>query len=452
MREAASPRRPVLACARSDSPMAMMQEVTDSRAAPGRCGQAGDVVDVVRRTRAPRRRRRGRGPARRAARPPGSRRRCSRGTSRPTVRSTRAVRSGSSSAAIAEPGERLGERLGPVARASWPRRARRRTVRNVGQDTVQHDRAEREVPRVASSRQKNSASRSGAPSRVVTTLNVVRRSWRSRSTDLGPDDEPVVHALEVQEELGDVLEELAAEHPVRDLVEGPAGEVDDPGAAPAAEPVRHGEPAQQPPAEELGHPARRFEEVDGVAGGWRVDDDQVVAAVRVQVVEPLHRDVVVALHEPGGDVLVQAVVEDPVRGLLVGRVAQHEVVPGRLRVEHRGEQLAARLEPGGAQRLVGDAALDVAERLETERVGEPPRRVDGEHEHPAAELGHRGDAPRRRRSSSCRRHPTRRTRRSPGRRAAARGSTRSPASSAARWSATMRVTRSPWSRTNRYGR
>ena len=43
---------------------------------------------------------------------------------------------------------------------------------------------------------------------------------------LGPRDEAVVHRLEVQEELGDVLEELAAEDAVGHLVEGPARDVD----------------------------------------------------------------------------------------------------------------------------------------------------------------------------------------------------------------------------------
>ena len=43
---------------------------------------------------------------------------------------------------------------------------------------------------------------------------------------LRPLDEAVVHRLEVEEELGDVLEELAPEHAVGDLVEGPARDVD----------------------------------------------------------------------------------------------------------------------------------------------------------------------------------------------------------------------------------
>ena len=74
--------------------------------------------------------------------------------------------------------------------------------------------------------QNRSASCSGAASSVVTTTNVVRLSCSSRSTALRARDEAVVHRLEVQEELGDVLEELAAEDAVGHLVEGPARDVD----------------------------------------------------------------------------------------------------------------------------------------------------------------------------------------------------------------------------------
>ena len=114
--------------------------------------------------------------------------------------------------------------------------------------------------------QKNSASCSGADSSVVTTANVVRRSCSSRSTAFARSTKPVVHRLEVQEELGDVLEELAAEQAIGHLVEGPARDVDHARAALAADPVRHREPAQQPAAEELGHPLRRVEEVERVPG------------------------------------------------------------------------------------------------------------------------------------------------------------------------------------------
>ena len=75
---------------------------------------------------------------------------------------------------------------------------------------------------------KNSASRSGVASRVVTTTNVVRRSWSRRLTASARSTKPVVHGLEEQEELGDVLQELRAEDAVGHLVEGPAGQVEHP--------------------------------------------------------------------------------------------------------------------------------------------------------------------------------------------------------------------------------
>ena len=78
-------------------------------------------------------------------------------------------------------------------------------------------------------------------------------------------------------------------------------------------------------------------------------------------------------------------------GDLVGRVAEHEVVPRLLGVEHGRPQLAARAHAGLLERLGGHRLLDVAEALEPQRVGQPPGGVDGEHEHLAAERrgGHR---------------------------------------------------------------
>ena len=240
---------------------------------------------------------------------------------------------------------------------------------------------------------KNSASWSGDGSSVLTTTNVVRVSESTRCTALRTLDEPVVHRLEEDEELGDVLEELRAEDAVCELVEGPRGRGHHP------RPVGHRQPSQQATAEELGHPSRGVEEVERVARGRRVDDEEVVGARRVDVVQPLHRDVVVAVHEASGDVLVQRVGEDRVAGRGVGSVPAHEVVPRLLRVEHRDPELAARDDTGSRERAVVDASLDVAERLEPERVRETACRVDGEHEDPSPVLRgrHRGGRRRRRR-------------------------------------------------------
>src|SRR3546814_9026023 len=82
----------------------------------------------------------------------------------------------------------------------------------------------------------------------------------------------------------DVLEELRAQDAVGHRVEGLRSH----GEHAAAR--RHREPAQQAAREEVGHPLRRLEEVDGVPGGRRVDDYEVVAARRVDLVEALHGD------------------------------------------------------------------------------------------------------------------------------------------------------------------
>jgi hypothetical protein len=203
-----------------------------------------------------------------------------------------------------------------------------------------------------------------------------------------------VHRLEVHEELGDVLEELAPEYPVGHLVEGTARDVQHPRATASADAVRHGQPPQQPATEEVAHARGRLEEVDRVSRRGRVDDDQVVLAARVEVEEALHRDVVVALHEARRDVVVQAIVEDAVGGRLIRCVPQHEFVPGALRVEHGGVELPARFLARVRRQI--DAALDVAERLDAERVGEPARGIDCEHEHLPADS-------RRRRDRGCRR-------------------------------------------------
>ncbi len=220
-------------------------------------------------------------------------------------------------------------------------------------------------------------------SRVVTTMKVVRRPWMSRLTAFERSTKPVVHGLEEQEELGDVLEELAAQDAIGHLVEGPAGQ------GQHLRPARCGEPAQEPAGEELGHAVRRLEEVEGVAGGGRVHHDQVVDAGAVDLVQALHGDVLVAGREPPGDVQVERVLQDARHRRRVGGVAADEVVPGLLGVEHRRPQLAPGLHAGRLHHRVGDAHLGVAELLHAEGVGQPAGGVDGEDQHLAAQR-HRG--------------------------------------------------------------
>src|SRR6185503_6068253 len=108
----------------------------------------------------------------------------------------------------------------------------------------------------------------------------------------------------------DLFEKGAADQAVGNLVEGLARHVDHTRRTTAAGAVRQREPAQEATTEELTHAARRVEEVDGVPARRRVDDDEVVCAAAVQLVQALDRDVVVALHEALREVLVEAVVQD----------------------------------------------------------------------------------------------------------------------------------------------
>ncbi len=122
---------------------------------------------------------------------------------------------------------------------------------------------------------------------------------------LGPLDEPAVHGLEQDEELGHVLQELRAEDPVGDLVERPRSHVDEPAL------VRRDQQPKQPGREEIGHPPGGFDEVQGVAGRRGVDHDEVEVASRMDLVQPLHGDVVMALDELARDVLVKRIGQDP---------------------------------------------------------------------------------------------------------------------------------------------
>ena len=83
----------------------------------------------------------------------------------------------------------------------------------------------------------------------------------------------------------------------------------------------------------------------------RVEDEQVVAVLGVELEQLLHRHVLLRAGERGRELLVDAVVEDPVARLLVGGVLAHHLVEGRLGVEHHRPQLAvASVDPGASNR------------------------------------------------------------------------------------------------------
>ena len=105
--------------------------------------------------------------------------------------------------------------------------------------------------------------------------------------------------------------------------------------------------------------------------------------------EPFHGDVVVALDEAARDVAVEGVGQDLVAGAVVGGMVTDQGVPRLLGVEHGGVELTAGLDAGRGEGVVGDPALGVADALEPEGVGQPAGGVDGEDEHLAAAVRRR---------------------------------------------------------------
>ena len=86
-----------------------------------------------------------------------------------------------------------------------------------------------------------------------------------------------------------------------------------------------------------------LEEVEGVSRRGSVHDDEVEAAFFGQLVELLHRHVLLGARESFGQVAVEAVLKDSF-GLLgrIGMLAD-EVVEGALRVELKSPELAVPL-------------------------------------------------------------------------------------------------------------
>ena len=123
--------------------------------------------------------------------------------------------------------------------------------------------------------------------------------------------------------------------------------------------------------------------------------------------QPLHREVVVAVHEAAGDVLVQRVGEHRVADLGVGGVAADQLVPAGLGVEHRRPQLAARLDAGRLERRVGHPGRRRcrARRRRARRPAAGPDRRSARAPGRPARRPRRGRG--RRRSSSCRRRRSR---------------------------------------------
>ena len=140
---------------------------------------------------------------------------------------------------------------------------------------------------------------------------------------------------------------------------------------------RHHQHPEDAIVEESEQPARRVEEVERVTGRGSVDHDQVELAAVVQLVQLLHRHVLLGAAERARHVAIEAVVENALGLFGGGGVRGHELVEGRFRVEHHRRERAAGCR--GAV-VVPARAVDHAGRIrqifEPERVGEAFGRID----------------------------------------------------------------------------
>ena len=190
--------------------------------------------------------------------------------------------------------------------------------------------------------------------------------------------ESLVHALESDEELGQIAQEvLSGEAPQR-LQDDPGRQGEEPQADARRFEERTEEHAQGVVVEHVDDAVGSVEEVERVGRRRRIEDHHVEAPGPPQLVDLLHRHVLEAPGHHRGERLVEAVLLDLPRLLGRRRLAIDQLVPGELEVEHHRVHLAVRLEPRGAEQLVTDSRLPISERGESKAVGEPPRRIDGE--------------------------------------------------------------------------
>ena len=198
---------------------------------------------------------------------------------------------------------------------------------------------------------------------------------------LGPLLEARVHAFEGQEELRQVLQELQAQDPVGQVEREGSGAGGDLQGQPPRHEVRLQEPAQHAGVEEAHETLGSLEEVEGVAGGRRVQHHEVEAVVGRQLEQLLHRHVLVAAGQGGGDLPVEAVVEDAAAGRLARGVPLDESVEGPPGVEHHRPQRAV---PPGPKRRQVEGTGPAAERGQAEARRQAPGGIDGADEHVAA--------------------------------------------------------------------
>ena len=208
-----------------------------------------------------------------------------------------------------------------------------------------------------------------------------------RADALGALGEAVDQPAERAEEHRQVLEQVDAGHALEQREH-------DAGPAPddlAADPGRAEEHPDRAALEEAGEAAGRVEEVERVARRRRVEHEQVVVALLVELEQLRDRGELLRAGDRARELLVDPVGEDLVARRRVGREPLDDLVERALGVEHHRPQLALHLDAVGLEARRVDEVRLVAQLGHPERVREPLRGVDGDHRdlHPARGHPHR---------------------------------------------------------------
>ena len=132
--------------------------------------------------------------------------------------------------------------------------------------------------------------------------------------------------------------------------------------------------------DELREPLGRVEEVEGVAGGRGVEDEEVVAALLVDLEELLHRHVLLGAGQGVGELAVDPVLEDPVAA---SRHPARACGRARRRWPSRPAciaQSSPRISEPARSKSVGSTQPGrVLELLQAQRVGQSLGGVDRQH-------------------------------------------------------------------------
>ncbi len=108
-----------------------------------------------------------------------------------------------------------------------------------------------------------------------------------------------------------------------------------------------------------------------------VDDDQVVLVLVVEQAELIEGHIVVAGHEPGGQRPVQGVGQKGLGRRGVGGTITNQLVPGPAHLDHQHPEAPLDGPDRDQHRLP-------VEPVDTQSVGQPPGRIDGDHQDPTS--------------------------------------------------------------------